>query len=472
MLAILMMASQLVAVEKSPQSVPITVSIVLDTSWSNEHAMPDYRSLSRQMIASLRPGDYLEIITGHPGRAKLRFAQFIKSGDAQEIESIMALLKDVKCPIFSNVNISKSVDMALKRLIQSAKDNAFAHTTVIVFTDGKLSNSDVARLQQLSREFKRKDWSLCLTGTSATNKRLLVAATQGQFKFSLLRQANPITWIQSRREITMTKPAPTEVPPKGDSGATQDSDKTGYSIEIGSTIMISEGKEKASDTSPVEIPGDGQQKPQTLLEPITKTLEAEPNESSADAMGPDIPSEESQEEVIAEPTETKGPLKFNKRLLWLVPAVGLLTVLALLFLSNISKAKKFKSSITSRLKTTSTKDTGTLIAEMNGQTHNLGRPDRIKAINIGRDSRNTIKPPDKSLSLRHATIYRKGKDLMIKNIGASPIAVNGLQVKPKAKQRLIMPSVVQLSDQTKLNLKLQKPKTARSENRSNDNDSK
>ena len=116
MMAVLIMANSLFALDGPPQPEPITLTIILDTSWSNEHEMSDYRSLTRQMIASLRPGDYLEIITGHPGKPKLRFAQFIKSGNAREIGSIIALLKGIKSThIASTIRGTKALPQAESR---------------------------------------------------------------------------------------------------------------------------------------------------------------------------------------------------------------------------------------------------------------------------------------------------------------------------------------------------------------------
>ena len=183
---VLSLTINVLAAESPPQSGPTALSIVLDTAWSNEHTMPDYRSLSRQVIANLKPGDYLEVISGHPGKSKLRVAQFIKSGNTQEVKNIITLLQGISCPFLSDVNISKSVDMAMNRLIKSAEENPFAHTAVIVFTDGKLNDRDVRQLQELSKEFQKRKWSLCVTGTYGSNKKLLIAANQGKFKYSLI----------------------------------------------------------------------------------------------------------------------------------------------------------------------------------------------------------------------------------------------------------------------------------------------
>jgi len=202
-----LLPATILAAERPPKIGPTALSIVLDSASSNKHQMSNYISLTWQGAAILEPGDYLEILSAHPRKPRIRVAHFIKTGNVQELKSVTAPLNKVKCPIFSDVNVYKAVDMALKRLIKSDKENSFAHATVIVFSDGKLKNKDVAKLQQLSKEFKKRNWSLCITGTHHTNKRLLLAAHQGEFNFSLISDANPVLWIKTQRKLTSTEPS-------------------------------------------------------------------------------------------------------------------------------------------------------------------------------------------------------------------------------------------------------------------------
>ena len=112
------------------------------------------------------------------------------------------------------------------------------------------------------------------------------------------------------------------------------------------------------------------------------------------------------------------------------------------------------------------------MARLNGQTYSLGRADRINSIHIGSGPKNTIKIPDKSISDRHVQLYRKGNDFMLRNVGASDIAVNGIPVKPKVKHRLVVPSVIKFNDKTKLDLALFRPKAANSEKASSEDGAK
>ena len=59
---------------------------------------------------------------------------------------------------------------------------------------------------------------------------------------------------------------------------------------------------------------------------------------------------------------------------------------------------------------------------------------------------------------RHIRIYRKGRRLRLKNLGMTPVTVNGSQVNPKSKHRLVLPSIIRLNDKIKINLSLLKSK--------------
>lgn len=432
-----LLSATVLATERLPEAGPVALSIVMDTAWSNEQEISDYRSLAKQGIAILKPGDYLEIITGHSGKPKLRVAQFIKSGNAQELKSITTPMNKVKCPILSDVDISKAVDMALKRLIKSDTKNSFAHATVIVFSDGKLNNSDVRKLQLLSKQFKQRNWSLCITGTYHTNKKLLVAANQGDIKFSLISDANPVLWIKTQRELTSTAIS--------DSRHAKDVANPGARVNIETKVSITEGSGKNEQIKPI----------------VTKDIKPETKKPNKPAVAVTKPIPEKPEPVrkkpVIKPKPVKRTSKLSSKLLWLVP-IAIVAAIVVLFISGLFRANKFKSDIDSRSKNSLQKAPGTLVAKLNGQTYTLGRQDRIGTINIGSGSNNTIRIPDKSISDRHIRIYKKGSDLFLQNIGRTVVTINSTAVKPRSKQRLTIPSIIEFGGKHRINLTLVRPK--------------
>lgn len=425
------------------------MSIVLDTAWSCAQELDDYRTLTRQVVATLKPGDYLEIISGHPGSPKIRVAQFIQSGDTQEVKNIIALIKGLKCPIFSDVNISKSVDMALKRLIKSAEKTSFAHTALIVFTDGQLNDKDVKQLQQLSKEFKDRNWSLCITGTYSTNKKLLVAANQGKFKFSLIKEANPVLWIQSKREIKITESEPKQYPLIIDSQPPKESGKTGYSVTIDSSVSISEGSKETAEAPLTITLDDLQPETEELEKPIAPPIEEKIQEEP--------PEEIPEEEAKVKPIPQKKPWKIPKILKWLIPLILMFSFIAAVLARGISKTRLWKSKVSSHLNSTQQKTPGTLIAKVNGQTYHLGRIDKIRQIHIGSNPQNSIRIYDKAVAAQHLRIFRRFSSLWLKNLSSKTAFVNGVPLKPVRKVRMRLPCSIKIDDSITIKLQLQKP---------------
>ena len=103
------------AESKPSESKSIALTIILDTSGSTEH-MADFRTLSRQAITSLKPGDYFEIISAQSEKPKIRAAQSIKTGTPEEIKNVNSILKGIRSGFLSNARIDRALEMTFKRL--------------------------------------------------------------------------------------------------------------------------------------------------------------------------------------------------------------------------------------------------------------------------------------------------------------------------------------------------------------------
>ena len=441
-----LLSATVMANENTPEAGPVALSIVLDTAWSNEHEIPDYQSLAKQGIAILKPGDYLEVITGHPGKPKIRAAQFIKSGNAQELKSITTPINRVKCPILSDVDISRAVDMALKRLIKSDAKNSFAHVTVIVFTDGKLNNKDVRKLQKLSKEFKKKEnWSLCITGTDHTNKKLLIAAHQGNFKFSLISEANPVLWIKGN--TTISKSALPQVSVPVGSKPDKKTNKANPTTTIGVEISVSQGEEQPTEAPPVATSDDTEQ-------------EQEQQRDSAPAEIEDKPVEKTLAKEDTAPSDAPAkPVKKSDLWLWLLPLIAIFALLVAVLAGGASKARHWKSKVGFHLNSTQQKTPCTLTATVNDQKYHLGRIDKIGQIHIGSSPQNTIRIYDKAVAARHLRIFRRFGSLWMKNLSSKTAFVNGVPLKPAKKVIIRPPCNIKIHDSITIKLQLQKPVT-------------
>ncbi|HEG43334.1 MAG TPA: VWA domain-containing protein [Phycisphaerales bacterium] len=196
---VVLAAATVFAEEEKLKSEPFALTIIFDTSWSTEHDNNTFKSLARQIIAKLSPGDYLEVITSRSGKPRLCVAQFIKSGTPEEVKGITSIIEKVNSQFLSDASISSAAHLALNRLKQTSEKNSYAHKAVIIFSDGKLNDNDVKKLEKLYAGLAENNIRIYITGSYSTNKKLLIAANQGKLTFSLITEANPVLWVQQNR---------------------------------------------------------------------------------------------------------------------------------------------------------------------------------------------------------------------------------------------------------------------------------
>jgi hypothetical protein len=183
------------------------LTIIADSSWSCEAEIGDIRALTRQPILRLGPGDYLEIISARAGKPRIQLAQTIKTGDAQEMKNIDAAIGKLRSYFLSDASLPNALDMAVRRLNDACSRRQIDHVVIIIFTDGRVSDSHARQILQLWEKTNAKGWSLYLTGTKDTNRILLVAASKG-LNWSLLSEASPELWLRRTRERSETAGPP------------------------------------------------------------------------------------------------------------------------------------------------------------------------------------------------------------------------------------------------------------------------
>jgi hypothetical protein len=428
----------------APNRKPNALTIIIDTSWSCEQEIPDFVSLGRHAVSSgLRPGDDLEVISAHGVRPKIRAVQTIKTGDPDEIKDITAILKGIRVGFLSNARVSKAIKMAFTRLNKTSAQRQYGQVTVIVFSDGRLTDADVEEVLDLAPQFRRKGWSLYLTGNKDTNPKLLVAANQGEFNWSLVSEATPAVWLHRQ-------PA-TFAPEQKQKAPSQERQVKNIQEPIPeSPLPPVESQKQATAEGP-------ERKAEVAVEDVKSVQGAIPDRDESISRLPTEPKTPRSEGLSKPSMRSKTDSKdLLKNLLWwiLLPAVVLLVLLGLTFSKAAKTASQWKTKVRSHFGKVPKPDPETLVAELNGQSYRLGRPDRFKAIHIGSGQENTIRVPDKSIQTRHVTIYRKAHDLLLRNTSRSPVSLNGREVAPGDRRRLVLPSVIALNDNVKLTLRL------------------
>ena len=485
-LLILLAAANVLAKEGTLESRPIDLIIIRDTSWSTDRYRSDFSSLSRQGVSSLEPGDYLEVITAETGTPKLRIAQFMKSGDSHENQNIYTILKSIRCPFLSDARIDDALEMTVKRLDSPALQGPDRKSIVIVLTNGQLQNNEAEKVCQLAADLRKRNCQLYLTGTSQTNKTILTAASQGQLNWCLISQSNLSLWIRNLRkgwptdeeEKPLTRPAPETTKEQVIITAAEPNETEAHEIQQdhvdGSAKDDQTAKAKFSFKCEIEGP-ISVLRPQESL-PSEAVIEGQDIPEEPTEFVPDSP-EEAEAEQLEEPPEPLVPVETETEespstVLWwiLVPVAALLASLGLILSKGMRNAKQWKAKVSSHFRKAPRQNSGILVAKLNGQSYRLGQLDRFKAINIGSGPDNTIRVPDKSIQSRHVRIYRKGNNLMLRNLAKSPVRLNGTEVKPGGKHHLVLPSVIKLNDKVQLNLQLVKQTVTTPQNRSTGNE--
>ena len=421
---------------------PLALVGVIDPSWSTEKTAIDAsKSLTRQTYAGLRSGDYMEIITAHSGKPKLRYALPVSVDRSQQLKELNDVLKGISWEFLADAKIAPALEMAYTRLEKQKRKNAVA----IIFSDGKLSDSDAQEVITFAAKYKAEGWRLWLTGTSATNRKLLVAAHRGLFNFSLISEANPIEWLkrpepEKREESESPKPNPPatqQIPMEAEM-------KSSMSVETSIDHKVQ--MERSTTIKPAILP---------LPKPV-----AEPNTVKTAPVVKDAPVPVAKEPVKPKVAPvTPKPQKSQRSWSWLWWTLGVLaiiaTILILLMARGIVNARSWSAAVRERLRKTKS-DKGILMARIGDRMQRLGPVTRFHAAHIGRGAGNTIRITDAGVADKHVRIFRKGADIMLQNLAAKPIKVNGIELKQK-RTRLVLPSTIELGESAKVILELQLP---------------
>lgn len=434
-------------------SQPCAVYLILDTSWSCEQAMPDFRSLARQSVVSLLPGDYIEVLSAQTDQPRICLAQSIKAASTAEFREIHTVLNTIKSGFLRDASIAQAVEFVLNR-IKLSQDKTLAPRLIFVFTDGQLKGSDARRLAALYPRLTRQQVLLYMTGRNHTSRQVLIAANQGKLTYSLLSEANPAQWLREQRLVNEESPAalarrealPATPEPSQPSAPPRDP-----TLAPPAPVQEEAANEPSAE-SPAVVPAP----------PLEKAAKAGPPEELSARPVPARPSP-------ATPTPRRRPgvtsfssLKERVRALvsaawpWMLGLAILLGIgLAVFLLAKYRQARIWAAKL-SHLKKSPPRTADRVIVRMGDRIQHLGRLRQIRRVTIGRDPKNTVRLHHPSVADRHLRLDGKQGGLWLKNLSAKPAAVNGIPWPPGKSARLPLPSVVTLSEAVTIHIALQK----------------
>jgi|GEM_PF-2419659 len=424
----------------------VALCMIWDAGSSNRGTWQDLHALARQSISSLKPGDYLEVISADPWEAHIR----ISLTTFQPDQDFSQQLQKIDCQLIGDTDVIKALELGIARM----RNFVVAHPTIqpvfIVLSDGKLRDSEATSCAPLTESLGSLGWKLYFTGSKDTNRKLLVEAGQNKVHWSLLQKADCGCWIADARiDETTVQPAKEPSTPESD-------DVTSEPIIANPVIVL----------QPII-----QQEP---VKPEAEPIPAEPepvdsNEPSPPVVIASVPSEPNQAPEIAVVEPNYPVSESSESNWWIFPLCGglivLLGVLGAIMRIAQKSSKAWKDRIDKHMKALKTTDTATLLVRYKDRTWHLGQLRRLNKIYIGSGPKNTLRLFDKEIALQHALLYVKRGTLWLKNLSSKPIVINGYTLKSRHKTHLSLPSMINLSDTVMIKCELQKHQTIPAQNK-------
>lgn len=449
-----------------PDPEPTALTLIVDTSWSCDRYEGDFRTLGRQAISALGPGDCLTIIATKASRCTIALAHTVKKGDAAEAKAIYDVLAGIEAGFLSDADVAIALETTVTRLTELYTRRRIGRVITIVLSDGQMNSPQVRRVLTVADRYKDRGWSLYMTGTRDTSRDILLAANKGRLAWTLLTQANPSLWLER------TEAAPAPCPEDDDRRTQQPSDpSSGRPPQETPTQGSSTGQRRPQRSQGTEFSLTGRI---NGLGPFVPLPELPDNEAAAPPPGPVLDPNQSSRSPDEPPAETKKDRPLLGQSLWerlshrpgkilfwtaLLLLMCLAVVAVVLLTGGLKEARQWSTRMNARLRPRKVENDGILTLRLNDQPHRLGRLDQIKEIHVGSGEQNTIRIPDKSIADRLLSLCRKANGLMLRNLSGAPLNVNGRIVKPRRSAAVVLGSPIKLNERFTLTPELVTPQS-------------
>jgi hypothetical protein len=154
-LAVALFSGCAIADDLTAKSTSKMVVEIWDTIWSCNKHLSEFQSLSWQVVASLAPGNYFEVIKASSGRPQIALAQPIRTNSLEEIVAICDQLNNTRCNFLSNARIANALKLARRRIRDICSERGCDKTFIIVLSDGKPDPREARRLVDIAPDFDK-----------------------------------------------------------------------------------------------------------------------------------------------------------------------------------------------------------------------------------------------------------------------------------------------------------------------------
>jgi len=207
-MAIVVMAVTTVTAAETPDTARQSVQayLVVDTSPATRDVAPEMRAVAQAAIKALVAGDRLWIVSAHADRPRLRAITTIRS---EEVDLTLAL-EEIKPARLLDADLAAALDVVVASLRGNAAEAP--RCLVIVLTDGTMRDDSAERLQTKMLEIETLGGRVFCTGLERTSRKLLMAAAQGQVRWSRLTECDPAKWLADTRQAVPSATLPASPP--------------------------------------------------------------------------------------------------------------------------------------------------------------------------------------------------------------------------------------------------------------------
>jgi hypothetical protein len=425
----------------------VFLTVVLDTSPTGNDRWQVQKSLLLEAIHSLKAGDQVELVTARPGDPAVQLAVTMVEPLQAQQETAARVVSRIPKEWLASADMDRAINTAHLGLLNRGEGY---RSCLLVLSSGRIGEHGLAELRRVAAALKQRGWPVCvICDGEQANRPVLVAGSKGQFELRFTDNAALGQWIASVRTPTPPiaavakegRSAKTETPPAPAKEPTRTADSASTATEATVTkpgASATQGNRGTVDVRIVDMPPFGGPQPQPVPPQGESTKRAEP------AVPVPIAPPRQQKDA----TKAKSDMPATRKLpigiiIGGIFGVGLagLTIYVLKDVVAVGRLRRRHG-----LQDETVESAGRqLVAFIGDRREELGNLEDIQDLTIGKGLGSHIYIDGPGVEDRHARIFRRRKGLRVQNTAGAPIVINGLEVPPKAKVDLVLPSDIELA---------------------------
>jgi len=417
-------------------SPPAHLWLVVDCRISMIEVADEMKAVGESAIKALKPGDRVSVIAAQFDRPRLRALVTLGTPEGGVAE-VTRVLADTRPGPYGPGDLPAALDIPLSSL---EKNPAGAEVVaVLVLTDGRMGDDEAEKLLERVVGLEKCGAAVLCTGMDTASRKLLIAATAGQLRWSRIAETDPARWLEDIRKqkqaVNWTPTAKAEISLPQDAKPAADVKSPPANSMQGKPLPASS-------------------RPETTNPPVRSPLpSAAPAPPGVPGTGKTMTGKTRPSPPVHAAPMTQPVSKHPWWVYTVAIAVLLGAVLLLLMVRDFvrSKSRKNKKPESEGDRPPAEPD---LLARVDERSLNLGPLTEIRKVDIGSSPAAGVPVMGEDILPRHATLKRKGADIWLRNHARKRIVANGVPMGHRQCRRVTIPLDLALNAKDKVSLRL------------------